>query len=118
MDVERLLSKKFETNELVLELTVIAYNILCMIAQYSLKSKQRPMEKKTVKCKRLRTVISTLIQFVSHVVEYTRQTMLSLGKSNIWHFVFWRCIRKKFNSLQNLFKKVCLSYTILVIYAI
>ena len=88
MDVERLPSGKFETNELVLELTIIAYNILRMIGQYSLKSKKRPAENKPVKRKRLRTVISTLIQFASHIVEHGRQTILSLGRSNIWRYVF------------------------------
>ena len=88
MDVERLPSGKFETNELVLELTIIAYNILRMIGQYSLKSKKRPAENKPVKRKRLRTVISTLIQFASHIVEHGRQTILSLGISNIWRYVF------------------------------
>ena len=88
MDVERLPSGKFETNELVLELTIIAYNILRMIGQYSLKSKKRPAENKPVKRKRLRTVISTLIQFASHIVEHGRQTILSPGRSNIWRYVF------------------------------
>ena len=88
MDVERLPSGKFETNELVLELIIIAYNILRMIGQYSLKSKKRPAENKPVKRKRLRTVISTLIQFASHIVEHGRQTILSLGRSNIWRYVF------------------------------
>lgn len=39
MDVERLPSGKFSTNELVLELTIIAYNLLRMIGQESLKHK-------------------------------------------------------------------------------
>lgn len=72
----------------MLELTIIAYNILRMIGQYSLKSKKRPAENKPVKRKRLRTVISTLIQFASHIVEHGRQTILSLGISNIWRYVF------------------------------
>ncbi len=39
MDVERLPSGKFETNELVLELTILAYNILRMIGQESIGRK-------------------------------------------------------------------------------
>ena len=42
MDVERLPSGKFDTNELVLELTVLAYNILRLIGQELLKSKRAP----------------------------------------------------------------------------
>lgn len=45
MDVERLPSGKFDTNELVLELTVIAYNILRLIGQETLKSKRSPKTK-------------------------------------------------------------------------
>ena len=37
MDVERLPSGKFESNKLVLELTMIAYNILRIIGQESLE---------------------------------------------------------------------------------
>lgn len=49
MDVERLPSGKFETNELVLELTIIAYNILRILGQESLKSKKAPKTKHAVK---------------------------------------------------------------------
>jgi len=38
MDVERLPSRKFATNEWVLELTILAYNILRIIGQESLRS--------------------------------------------------------------------------------
>ncbi len=47
MDVERLLSGKFESNNLALELTVIAYNILRIIGQESLK-KRDDLERKKV----------------------------------------------------------------------
>ena len=46
MDVERLPSGKFESNKLVLELTMIAYNILRIIGQESLKKKDAPGRKK------------------------------------------------------------------------
>ena len=53
MDVERLPSGKFSTNELVLELTVLAYNILRMIGQESLKTKGCPKTKRPRAPKRL-----------------------------------------------------------------
>ena len=40
MDVERLPSGKFATNDLVLELAMIAFNLLRMIVQESLNHKQ------------------------------------------------------------------------------
>ena len=82
MDVERLPSGKFDTNELVLELTVLAYNILRIIGQSSLKSSRSPKTKRPVKRRRIRTVISNLILIAGHVTEHARQVVLTLGCSN------------------------------------
>ena len=86
MDVERLPSGKFETNELVLELTIIAYNLLRMIGQESLKHK--PDQKKRVKRRRIRTVIGNMILLASHVTTHARETLMALGGSNTWRFAF------------------------------
>ena len=55
MDVERLPSGKFDTNELVLELTLLAYNILRIIGQSSLRSSHSPKTKHKVQRRRIRT---------------------------------------------------------------
>ena len=88
MDVERLPSGKFDTNELVLELVILAYNMLRMIGQQSLKSKRAPRSKHPVKRRRIRTVISNLIQIAGHVTIHGRRTILALGRSNIWRYAF------------------------------
>ena len=87
MDVERLPSGKFETNVLVLELTVIAYNILRMIGQGTI-GKRAPRQKRAVKRRRLRTVISDLIMMASHITSHARQLIMGLGKSNVWRHIF------------------------------
>ena len=92
MDVERLPSGKFDTNALVLELAMIAYNLLRMIGQESLKYKQG--DKRHVRRRRLRTVISNLIQVAGHLTCHARKLRLSLGQSNAWADAFigvWRC---------------------------
>ena len=89
MDVERLPSGKFDTNELVLELTLLAYNILRMIGQESLGKKDNPM-KHNVRRRRLRTVISNLVMMASHVTGHARRIMIGLGQSNVWRFAFSR----------------------------
>ena len=61
MDVERLPSGKFESNKLVPELTMIAYNILRIIGQEPLKKKDAP-----------------------------GRLVLSIGRSNRWRFTFKR----------------------------
>lgn len=88
MDIERLPSGKFDTNELVLELTVLAYNILRIIGQASLKSSRSPKSKHPVRRRRIRTVINNLIQIAGHVTEHARRVVLALGCSNIWRYVF------------------------------
>ena len=89
MDVERLPSGKFDSNKLVLELTVIAYNILRIIGQESLKKKDSPT-RKAVRRHRIRTVISNLMQFAGHLTEHAGKLVLSIGKSNLWRFTFKR----------------------------
>lgn len=66
MDVERLPSGKFESNKLGFELTLIAYNILRIIGQESLKKHDAP-ERKMVRHHRIQTIISNLMQIAGHL---------------------------------------------------
>ena len=86
MDVERLPSGKFATNALVLELAMIAFNILRMIGQESLRHKQP--DKRKVRRRRLRTVISNLMFCASHVTRHARKVIIALGQSNTWRQAF------------------------------
>ena len=83
MGVERLPSGKFDTNELVLELTVLAYNILRMIGQEAVRQGNAPA-KRIVSRKRVRTVIQNLIHFAGQVTQHSRQLFLSISRSNAW----------------------------------
>ena len=94
MDAERLPSGKFATNELILELTVLAYNILRMTGQESLKTKGSPKAKRSIRRRRLRTVISSLILIAGRAVERGENLILFPGRSNIWRFAFMELFRK------------------------
>ena len=87
MDLERLPSGKFSTNALVLELGMIAYNILRMIGQGTIRGRA-PRQKRAVKRRRLRTVIGNMIMMASHVTSHARQLIIGLGKSNVWRHIF------------------------------
>lgn len=87
MDLERLPSGKFATNTLILELGMIAYNILRMIGQGTIGGRA-PRQKRDVKRRRLRTVISNLIMLAGHVTMHARQLIIGLGKSNVWRHIF------------------------------
>jgi hypothetical protein len=73
---------------------MIAYNILRMIGQESLKSKNSPKTKHAVKRRRLRTVISNLVLIAGHVTAHARKVVLALGRSNIWRYTFMDLYRK------------------------
>ena len=92
MDVERLPSGKFATNALVLDLSMIAFNLLRMIGQESLKHK--PDSRHRVKRRRLRTVIQNLILCASHITSHARKTVMGLGKSNTWRHAFYSVWRR------------------------
>ena len=94
MDVERLPSGKFGTNELVMELTILAYNILRMMGQESLKKDDARKMKRPVRRRRLRTVIGNLILIAGHVTEHSRGIVLALGRSNVWRYAFMRLCRR------------------------
>lgn len=94
MDVERLPSGKFATNKLILELTILAYNILRIIGQASLKTKGNPKTKRPIKRRRLRTVISNLILIASHAMERDGNLVFALGRCNLWRFAFIELFRK------------------------
>ena len=80
---EQFPSGKFKTNELVLELIQIAYNILRMIGQASPGISGIPM-KRLVKRRRIRTVVERIIMAPGVVTRHTRQVRLDLGRSNAW----------------------------------
>ena len=87
MDLERLPSGKFATNALILELGMIAYNILRIIGQGTIGGRA-PRQKRDVKRRRLRTVISNLIMMAGHITMHARQLITGLGRSNIWRHIF------------------------------
>lgn len=83
MGVERLPSGKFDTNELVLELMLIAYNILRMLGQETVNQGKAPA-KRAVSRRRIRTVIQNIIHFAGLVTKHARRLILSLSRSNAW----------------------------------
>lgn len=89
MNPERLPSGKFETNAPALELGMTAYNILRMIGQESLRKKDAPMKRQTLRRKG-RTVIENLIMMASRLTYHARKLTLGLGYSNPWRRAFAR----------------------------
>ena len=93
MGIERLPSGKFDTNALILKLTMIAYNILRIIGTAAMKGNDMPVHHSTIKRRRIRTVIDNLILIAGHLTDHARKLQLALGRCNGWICTFLRVIK-------------------------
>ncbi len=88
MDMERLPSRDFGVNKLILQLGMIAFNTLRFIGQTALKHKDLLPVDTGVKRKRLRKVISDLINIGCKYVHRSRQYFIKIWERNPWGAVF------------------------------
>ena len=89
LDLERLPSGKFATNDLVLSLAVLAFNILRAIGQATLISPDSPV-RHAAKRRRLRTVMQEIIGIAARVIQHARKFILGLGEHCAAFAVFQR----------------------------
>lgn len=89
MDMERLPSGKFATNDLVLTLAGLAYNVLRLMGQSALLTDDAPVRHKA-KRRRLKTVIQELIYVSAKVVSHARDKFLNFGRHSPVFTVFSR----------------------------
>lgn len=103
LDLERLPSGKFATNALVLACGLVAYNVLRLSGQESLRQDRRlpPEEKmpvrKKVRRRRLRSVIQDMIYMACRLVRHARRWSLAFWKNNPWRPV-WERVYARFLS--------------------
>jgi hypothetical protein len=88
MDVERLPSRDFGVNKLILQLAMIAFNTLRFIGQTALRHKDLLPVETNVKRKRLRKVISDLIYIACKYVQRSRQYFIRIWEQNPWGKIF------------------------------
>ena len=93
MDIEQMPSGKFDTNALILKLGMIAYNVLRIIGTEAMKKNDMPVRHKTIKRRRIRTVIERLMLIAGHLTVHARKIILSLGRSSPWANTFIRIWR-------------------------
>jgi hypothetical protein len=100
MDLERLPSKHFETNALVLLLGMFAYNILRICGQESVREdagtiEKRPAYRRKAQRRRIRTVMQDLIYMACRVIHHSRKWFLSFGRCAPWAEV-WKDLYARF----------------------
>lgn len=90
LDLERLPSGKFATNDLVLSLAVLAFNILRAIGQATLIDPDESPVRHPAKRRRLRTVMQEIIGIAARVIGHARRLTLGLGQRCAAFSVFER----------------------------
>ena len=90
MGIECLPGGRFETNALILNLTMIACNILLIIGTESMKKNDMSVCHSTIKRRRIRTIIVNLMLIASHLTVHARKLRFALGRSNGWIYTFFR----------------------------
>jgi hypothetical protein len=94
LGLERLPSGKFQTNELVLLLGMVAYNLLRLIGQESLREADAPIRKQ-VSRRRVRSVMQDLVYLACRLVRHARCWTLSFGRHCPW-LTSWRRVYLRF----------------------
>ena len=90
LELERLPSGKFATNDLVLSLAVLAFNILRAIGQATLIDPDDSPHRHPAKRRRLRTVMQEIIGVAARVIAHARRLTLGLGQRCAAFTVFER----------------------------
>lgn len=94
LGLERLPSGKFQTNELVLLLGMVAYNLLRIIGQESLRVADVPIRKQ-VSRRRVRSVMQDMVYLACRLVRHARRSTLSFGRHCPW-YTTWRRVYLRF----------------------
>ena len=103
MDLERLPSGRFESNAFVLLLGMVAYNLLRLCGQESLREDNGNIEKmpeyrNKAQRRRIRTVMLDLIYVAGRIIHTSRKWIISFGKMNPLASL-WKSIYKRFASV-------------------
>jgi len=89
LDLERLPSGKFATNDLLLTLGALAYNILRMIGQETLLGPDAP-PRHPAKRRRVKTVIQEIITLAAGIKRHARQWILAFPANTVAFTTFTR----------------------------
>jgi len=93
MDLERLPSERFSTNSVILLLGMLAYNLLRLCGQESLREDNgniihKPSYRRKAGRRRIRTIMQDLIYMACHITHHARKWFISFGRYNHWKKVF------------------------------
>jgi hypothetical protein len=101
MDLERLLSERFASNAVILLLGMLAYNLLRICVQESLREdngnvEKMPEHRKKAQRRRIRTVMQDFIYMAGRLIYTGRKWFISFGQINplasLWEAIYQRFV--------------------------
>ncbi|PSR26545.1 MAG: hypothetical protein C7B43_13800 [Sulfobacillus benefaciens] len=86
MNLERLPSGKFATNQLILQIALLTFNLLRIMGQATLGNPHVPLRQPVVR-RRLRTVIQNLVFCAARLIRHARREWACYARHNPWRHV-------------------------------
>jgi len=94
LDLERLPSGKFDTNDAVVHLAAFAYNCLRLIGQLGLTGELSPI-RHPAKRRRIRTVLQEVMYRAAKFVEHARRRVLDFGRGVAAHVQVFAAVQAR-----------------------
>lgn len=94
LDLERLPSGHFETNDAILSLGMLAYNCLRLMGQLSLTGEISPV-RHPAKRRRLKTVLQEIMYRAAKLVDHARTWVLDFGRGCEAHVQVFEFLQRR-----------------------
>lgn len=94
LDLERLPSGKFDTNDAILNLAAFAYNCLRLLGQVGLTGEITPINH-SAKRRRIRTVLQEIMYRAAKFVAHARRLILDFGRDVAAHTRVFITLRER-----------------------
>jgi hypothetical protein len=94
LDLERLPSGKFDTNDVILHLAALAYNCLRLLGRLGFAGRIAPV-RHPAKRRRIKTVLQEIIYRAAKVVEHARRLVLDFGRNCAAHVSIFTALHER-----------------------
>jgi hypothetical protein len=94
LDLERLPSGKFDTNDALLHLAMFAYNCLHLLGQLGLTGEIAPI-RHPAKRRRLKTVLQEIMAWAAQFITHARRLILDFGRGVAAHLKVFTSVQER-----------------------
>ena len=100
LDLERLPSGKFDTNDVVVQLAAFAYNCLRLIGPLGLTGEISPIHR-PAKRRRIKTVLQEVMERAAKFVEHARRVVLDVGRGVAAHVKVFVAVQARLSAVAS-----------------